>query len=305
MSPVTQIADSTTRLRNEVEQLKTAEGLRPLANRLGVRIGQIRGILDGRAALHTTLEALSDALGWEFYIGPPRDNNFLNKEPAYSGIAKILGLSSEASANEMLAAAASLAERAARVDEDAARWREIREALSAIQRELSEARDALRRAGISDEPNVYRLESEVSVLPTVDESSRPVAIMDYESAAGSGRYNLDNAPLRGRIWFTRAWLDKRGLYVDRCLVIGVAGESMEPTLPAGCSILVDRSRRRRRAGAIFVIETGDGLIVKRLDKSPGGAWRLISDNPSPDWPPLPWPDDARVAGQVMWMARSL
>lgn len=129
--------------------------------------------------------------------------------------------------------------------------------------------------------------------------------MDYESAAGSGRYNLDNAPAKGRIWFSRKWLDKRGLYLDQCLVISVAGESMEPILPDGCSILVDRSRRRRRVGSIFVIDTEDGLIVKRLGKSADGTWQLVSDNPAPGWPPQPWPDNAHVAGQVMWMARSL
>ena len=42
---------------------------------------------------------------------------------------------------------------------------------------------------------------------------------------------------------------------------------MEPTLPDGASILVDRNRRRRRVDHIFVVRTEDGLIVKRLGKT--------------------------------------
>ena len=45
----------------------------------------------------------------------------------------------EASADEILASIASLAERAARAGEDAARWREVREALAAIQDDLGHA----------------------------------------------------------------------------------------------------------------------------------------------------------------------
>ena len=30
---------------------------------------------------------------------------------------------------------------------------------------------------------------------------------------------------------------------------------------------------------------------------------MVSDSDSPDWPDVPWPDDAVVAGEVKWMAR--
>ena len=35
-------------------------------------MGQLRSLLQGRAALSTTLERVASALGLEFYIGPPR-----------------------------------------------------------------------------------------------------------------------------------------------------------------------------------------------------------------------------------------
>ena len=83
----------------------------------------------------------------------------------------------------------------------------------------------------------------------------------------------------------------------------VQGESMEPTLPEGSSILVDRARRRRRAGGIFVVRTGDGVVIKRLGKDATGSWQLLSDHPA--WEPTPWPDDAAIIDEVKWMARTL
>ena len=96
-----------------------------------------------------------------------------------------------------------------------------------------------------------------------------------------------------------------GLVASQCKVIGVKGESMEPTLTDGCSILIDRNRRSRRVGRIFVVRTDDGLIVKRAGKSRAGNWQLVSDNPDKqEWPTLRWRDDADIIGEVKWAART-
>ena len=54
---------------------------------------------------------------------------------------------------------------------------------------------------------------------------------------------------------------------------------MEPTLPAGSSILIDRTYKKRKRGYIYVILTDNGLIVKRLELL-DNAWHLKSDNPT-------------------------
>ena len=77
---------------------------------------------------------------------------------------------------------------------------------------------------------------------------------------------------------------------------------MEPTLPDGCVILLDRNRTRRHAGHIFVVRTEDGLVVKRAGKDQDG-WRLVSDHPA--WAPVPWPQTAELIGEVKWMSREL
>ena len=94
--------------------------------------------------------------------------------------------------------------------------------------------------------------------------------MEIESAAGHGAV-VDSERIIGRVAFRRSWLRKQGFTADQCSVIRVVGESMEPTLPDGCSILVNRAQRRRRLNRIFVVRTHEGLLVKRVGKNEAGG----------------------------------
>lgn len=77
------------------------------------------------------------------------------------------------------------------------------------------------------------------------------------------------------------------------------GESM---VPDGCSILVDRTRRKPVDGRICVVQTGVGAVVKRAGETKDGR-ELHSARPS--WEPAPRPVGAEAIGQVVWTARSL
>ena len=127
----------------------------------------------------------------------------------------------------------------------------------------------------------------------------PVRLLEVASAAGVGAEVYDETPI-GLLWFRNDWLQNHSIDPKQSHIISVRGESMEPTLPDGCSILVDRSqgRRRRRVGRIFVMRTEDGLVVKRAGKDAEGNWQIESDNE--DWEPVPWSRDAEVIGEVRW-----
>ena len=124
---------------------------------------------------------------------------------------------------------------------------------------------------------------------------------ELDAAAGGGAMVLDER-VTGRIPFRRTWLQRHDLNPHQCNILRVVGESMEPTLPDGCSILVDRARRRR-VGHLFVLITADGLVVKRLGKDEAGDWQLLSDHPA--WKPVLWPDGTEIIGQVRWTAKTL
>ena len=142
-------------------------------------------------------------------------------------------------------------------------------------------------------------------MPTnenLPQGAEPVEIDELAATAGGGA-GVSNEKVVDRLWFRRDWLAERGLDSSQCTVIRVNGESMEPLLYEGASILVDRKRRRRIKNRIFAVRTDDGLIVKRAGRDGVGKWQLLSEHPS--WSPAPWPADAETIGQAIWTARSL
>ena len=181
------------------------------------------------------------------------------------------------------------------------------ESLVAAAAALDSSADYL--LGLTDDPTpaaqlAARLSEldDAAALAAPAEEGQHVDVLEVAPAAGSGAL-IEGERVTGRIKFRRTWLRRHGLVADNCRVLTVVGESMEPTLPDGCSILVSRPPRPRRVGRLFVVRTADGLIVKRAVRE-GGDCVLMSDNPSGEWPPVPWPDDAEVVGEVRWAART-
>ena len=149
---------------------------------------------------------------------------------------------------------------------------------------------------LTDPEAVVGFSAEIHQFPGAD----PITVHRFDTAAGSGTLDLDESTIKTYAYFRSEWLSRKDLIAERCAIIGVMGESMEPALPDGCVILIDRNRTRRRDGHIFVVRTKNGLIVKRLGKDEKGSWLLVSDHP--DWEPVPWPDETVVLGEVKWSA---
>ena len=105
-----------------------------------------------------------------------------------------------------------------------------------------------------------------------------VGVSELASAAGDGAV-VEQERVTGRVKFRRAWLARHGLVARNCRVIEVSGESMEPTLVDGCSILVNLAGRRRRVGRIYVVRTGDG--PRRQARRQGPIRRLADRQRQP------------------------
>jgi SOS-response transcriptional repressor LexA len=80
--------------------------------------------------------------------------------------------------------------------------------------------------------------------------------------------------------------------------IHVEGESMEPTLPDGSIVFIDRKQTDSSRDGIFVAATANGLFIKRIRRRADGMVELISDNPLYTPEVLP-PEQVEIVGRVV------
>lgn len=246
-------------------------GLNPYRAAIGAGMpaDAIRHLIAGHEPKASRLAQICAALGLEFYVGPPRAG----------AIVPDVALLPSASLRDLEAGMQVLS----RVVADAGR--------DPVPDDLWPVL-AARRGVESPAPGNEN-------LPV---GSPPVDVIELAAVAGGGT-GLASEEVTGCSWFRRDWLEQHGLHPKHCAVIAVRDESMEPTLPSGCSILVDRSHTGWQRESIYVVRTEDGLIVKRAGFTEDGSRLLLSDHPA--WAPASWPEDAAIVGKVCWVARTL
>ncbi|SAM71762.1 putative transcriptional regulator [Cardiobacterium hominis] len=101
---------------------------------------------------------------------------------------------------------------------------------------------------------------------------------EIEASAGHGAFTEGATTPAKHLAFRKDWVHDRRLSPSSLSAIFTRGDSMEPTIPDGATILVDSSRIEPLDGKIYVIRIDDRLWVKRVQWILGGGLRLISDN---------------------------
>lgn len=130
-------------------------------------------------------------------------------------------------------------------------------------------------------------------------SLRPVAVWDKESdleqhgeyvflpelnvkpSAGPGapQWHVDTTGQRQA--FTSKWAKRMHINPDCAATMVVSGQSMEPRLLDGDSIVVDYCQNENIInGKAYVLIVEGDTLVKRLFKQPGGGLIVSSDNPN-------------------------
>jgi len=143
--------------------------------------------------------------------------------------------------------------------------------------------------------------------PLCDEELVMIPVYDVRASMGAGSVS-ENASILHHIGFRRDWLRRITSAVpDQLAAISATGDSMEPTLSDGDTVLIDMSRRSStREDGIFVIDYDGLLLVKRLRFDPvRRIVRLISDNPAYDPVDNINPEELSVFGRAIWLARKL
>ncbi len=136
-----------------------------------------------------------------------------------------------------------------------------------------------------------------------------VPFYDVQASAGHGAL-VGAVEVKDWLVFRRDWLE-RELHASESdlYLIEVDGESMEPTLRPGDTILVDhRSQGQITRDGIYVLRMDGTLLVKRLQRLPGRLVRVSSDNPA--YQPFELSldndtDDLAIVGRVVWTGRRM
>lgn len=99
-------------------------------------------------------------------------------------------------------------------------------------------------------------------------------------SAGNGHEQIGIEFAKGMPQAFRAeWIREQKLKPNKLAAMTADGESMEPTIFHGDSLLVDTSQNTVADGKVYALWYDGGERVKRLFRLPGGGIRIQSDNP--------------------------
>lgn len=123
-------------------------------------------------------------------------------------------------------------------------------------------------------------------------------------SAGGGSFETE-PEIKEFYSFRKDWLNKKGRAGDMVLM-DVIGNSMEPELKEGDTVLIDQSQKVILAGAIYAVGLADTIVVKRLEKRPEELV-LLSENTK--YPMMSFRGEemsgVRIIGKVIWICREL
>ena len=143
----------------------------------------------------------------------------------------------------------------------------------------------------------------------------PNAVPEIDARAGAGNGNVGEHAVvtlgRGESYVghkvTAEWVfpptflrHELRLQPGGMMVLEVVGDSMSPTLESGDRVIIDTAHNRPTPDGIYVIEEGDGPMVKRLQlvrRSDPPEIRIISDNKHHEAYTLRL-EDIRIIGRV-------
>jgi phage repressor protein C with HTH and peptisase S24 domain len=126
------------------------------------------------------------------------------------------------------------------------------------------------------------------------------------AVAGAGASLETSDAIVGYYAFRTDFLGREHISERQSVLMDVRGDSMEPTLKDGDTVLIDQSEKEILDGRIYVVTLGDELRVKRVQKGWDGIV-LTSDNPRYSDIHIAARDleAFKVHGRVRWVGKML
>lgn len=140
--------------------------------------------------------------------------------------------------------------------------------------------------------------------PDSDSIYKNIPKVKARLSAGSGSFEV-GSEIEGYYAFRKDWLGTKGT-INKMVLMDIFGNSMEPAMKDGDTILIDESQKDVLAGAIYAVGVDDTIMVKRLEKHPNKLV-LLSDNK--DYSPIyihgSEINSVRIIGKGIWICREL
>ncbi|MGP9666327.1 XRE family transcriptional regulator [Halomonas sp. AOP22-C1-8] len=129
-----------------------------------------------------------------------------------------------------------------------------------------------------------------------------VPLYDAQCSAGDGAWN-EGCRVLTHISFTRYSLRKQGLTPDHLSAIRIDGDSMEPVLHNGDTVLIDHTRTTIEGEGIYILRLDGHLYAKRLQRNFDGV-SVISANSAYDKVTVPRDrmHELEIVGRAVWSA---
>ena len=131
-------------------------------------------------------------------------------------------------------------------------------------------------------------------------------MFDVKASAGAGALT-DSEAVEDYFTFNKSFLSRQlGVSGEQLVFVTVDGDSMEPTLSDGDQVLVDMTQRSVRNNAVYLLNSEQGLVTKRLQQK-GKQLQINSDNRDYDsWQlDLTRLEENPVLGRIVWSARTI
>lgn len=121
-------------------------------------------------------------------------------------------------------------------------------------------------------------------------------------SAGTGSFECEET-VTDYLSFPTKWLSGKGS-ANSMVAMEVFGQSMEPMIKEGDTVLIDQSQNNILAGAIYAVGVEDTILIKRLEKHPDKLV-LCSDNRNyePIYLKKEEMEKIRIIGKVIWSCR--
>lgn len=147
------------------------------------------------------------------------------------------------------------------------------------------------------------IESAQSSTPVPTDAGTMIDVYDIRASAGHGAV-IESEEVIERLSFPPGYLERITRTHPRHLkIIGVKGDSMEPTLKDDDVVMLDTTKTSLDFDGLFVLRWGDALHVKRVGRASNGSVSIISDNKS-IYPPIEMArSEVEVIGKVIWMGK--